>query len=127
MFTILDDKTICLTRGDIANLVVSAIQENGFTHKFSVDDVIRFKVYKRKDCGKVMIQKDVTVSEECEEVTIFLTSEETRIGELINKPEDYWYEIEVNPETAPQTIIGYDEHGAKIFRLFPEGSDLGGN
>ena len=26
-------------------------------------------------------------------------------------------------DTQPQTIIGYDEDGAKVFRLFPEGAD----
>jgi hypothetical protein len=32
--------------------------------------------------------------------------------------------VEVNPEIQPTTIIGYDEDGAKIFKLFPEGGDL---
>lgn len=36
---------------------------------------------------------------------------------------DYWYEVELNPETEAQTIIGYDEDGPKIFRLYPEGDD----
>jgi len=46
-----------------------------------------------------------------------------KIGDVINKPTDYWYEIEINPETKPQTIIGYDENGEKILKLYPEGSD----
>ena len=45
------------------------------------------------------------------------------IGEVINKPTNYWYEIELNPNTQPQTIIGYDEDGEKLFVLYPEGSD----
>lgn len=44
---------------------------------------------------------------------------------MVNKPTDFWYEVELNPDTAPQTIIGYDkETGAKIFRLYPEGGDM---
>ena len=81
------------------------------------------KVYKSKDCGCVELKKDVTVENAGTEVLISLQSEDTKIGEVINKPADYWYEVEVNPETAPQTIIGYDEEGAKVFRLYPEGSD----
>ena len=58
------------------------------------------------------------------QVEIFLHGAETKFGEVINKPVDYWYEVELNPETKPQTIIGYDEDGAKVFKLFPEGRDV---
>jgi hypothetical protein len=60
----------------------------------------------------------------CEEVEIFLGEEDTKIGEVISKPKDYWYEVELNPFDHPQTIIGYDEDGAKVFKLFPEGDDI---
>lgn len=49
--------------------------------------------------------------------------DETKIGEYISKPKEYWYEIELNPETYPQTIIGYDEDGPKVLILYPEGGD----
>ena len=55
------------------------------------------------------------------EALISLNKEDTTIGDIINTPIDYWYEVQLNPETNPQTIIGYDENGAKIFRLYPEG------
>ena len=54
-------------------------------------------------------------------VDLSLDSTETTIGDIINKPVEYWYEIQLNPDTEPQTIIGYDENGAKIFKLYPEG------
>ena len=54
---------------------------------------------------------------------IALEGYETKFGEVINKPKQYWYEVELNPETSPQTIIGYDEEGAKLFTIYPEGSD----
>jgi hypothetical protein len=50
-----------------------------------------------------------------------LSKEDTKIGKKVNKPVDYWYEVELNPDTYPQTIVGYDEDGAKIFKLYPEG------
>ena len=120
MFYISDDLTINITRGDAAVLSVSATISDT-SYEFKPDDVIRLKVFARKDCSDVVLQKDITVTEATSAVEIALTSEETTIGEVISKPTDYWYEVELNPETKPQTIIGYDDNGAKVFKLFPEG------
>ena len=123
MFKINEDISIYLTRGDIANIVVSAKVQDGTDYTFQKGDVVRIKVFKRKDCEEVFMQKDVTVEAEATQVDIYLSKEDTKIGEVINKPTNYWYEIELNPNTTPQTIIGYDEDGEKLFVLYPEGSD----
>lgn len=123
MFVVNEDMSIYLTRGDIAFFTVTA-DNNGVNHKFQPGDVVRIKVTEKKACENVMFQKDFLVTEEAEKVDILLTEEETKIGEVISKPTDYWYEIELNPYTNPQTIVGYDEDGAKILKLFPEGRDL---
>ena len=81
------------------------------------------KVFEKKACNCVVLQKDFAIDVESESVDLLLTEKDTRIGELINKPVDYWYEIELNPIHCPQTIIGYDDDGPKIFRLLPEGQD----
>ena len=120
MFYISDDLTINITRGDSAVLSVSATISDT-SYEFKPDDVIRLKVFAKKDCSEVVLQKDITVTEATSAVEIALTSEDTTIGEVISKPTDYWYEVELNPETKPQTIIGYDDNGAKVFKLFPEG------
>jgi hypothetical protein len=124
MFKINTDKSIYLTRGDIATINVSANNPDGTAHEFQEGDTVRIKVYEKKDCSRVVLQKDTSVPKATNIVSIYLGQAETKIGVLTNKPVDYWYEVELNPITAPQTIIGYDEDGAKIFRLFPEGSDL---
>lgn len=124
MFKINEDKSIHLTRGDVANITVGANDTDGNPYTFNVGDVVRFKVMKRKDCKEVYLQKDVEVRAEAEEVSIFLGMGDTKIGEIINKPTKYWYEVELNPDTKPQTIIGYDEtEGEKLFVLYPEGDD----
>ncbi len=123
MFKINEDKSIYLTRGDVANITVGA-NLDGQPYTFKVGDVVRIKVMKRKDCNVVLLQKDVEVLEETQAVSIFLEKEDTKIGDFINKPTNYWYEVELNPETTPQTIIGYDEDGEKQFVLYPEGSDF---
>lgn len=124
MFVINEDKSIYLTRGDIANIAVSAKTDDEQQYTFKVGDVVRFKVFKRRDCTEVVLTKDVTVEAEATEVTIYLNKNDTKIGDIINKPTNYWYEVELNPDTVPQTIIGYDDDGEKVLRLFPEGSDL---
>lgn len=123
MFQIDEDMTIYITRGDMAYFSVTA-ENNGKLHTFRKGDVVRIKVFKKKDCSNVAFQKDFAVVKDTTRVDILLTEKETKIGDVISKPVDYWYEIELNPYTNPQTIIGYDDDGAKIFKLFPEGKDL---
>lgn len=122
MFRINDDMSIYATRGDIVFFTLT-VEDNGQNHKFQPDDVVRFTVYGRKDAETVLLQKDFPIFEETESVEIFLGGEDTRFGGVISKPTDYWYEIELNPDSYPQTIISYDEDGAKIFRLYPEGNE----
>lgn len=127
MFFIEEDMTIHLTRGDVAYIIFGAEFTEGEEAEdfvFGPGDVVRFKVFERKDCGCVVLQKDTVVTEESTEITISLNKEDTKIGDVISKPKEFWYEVELNPETKPQTIVGYDEDGAKIFRLYPEGDDL---
>lgn len=124
MFQIDDDMTIYITRGDTAYFSVMA-ENDGVKYKFQPGDVVRMKVTVKKDCTNVAFQKDFAVTKESERVDILLTEKETKIGDVISKPVDYWYEIELNPYTNPQTIVGYDDDGAKILKLFPEGRDLG--
>lgn len=125
MFTVNEDRSIYVTRGDIVFFEVSAADTlTGINHKFQAGDVLRIKVFGKKDAETVVLQKDFPVTDVCEKVTIFLGEEDTKIGEVISKPKDYWYEVELNPYDNPQTIIGYDEDGPKVFKLFPEGDDI---
>ena len=123
MFTLNEDKSIYATRGDIVFFSVTA-DDGGVPYKFKAGDVVHFKVYGKKDTENVVLHKKFPVTAETESVDIFLTEDDTKIGEVISKPKDYWYEVELNPEVNPQTIIGYDEDGAKVFKLFPEGDDI---
>lgn len=122
MFQVNEDKSIYLTRGDIALFSISA-EENGAAHKFQAGDVLRLKVYGKKDAENVALQKEFQITTETESAEIYLSSADTKIGEIISKPTDYWYEVELISGEDSQTILGYDEDGAKIFRLYPEGAD----
>jgi hypothetical protein len=67
-----------------------------------------------------MLQKDVEVAEETQAVQFHLDSADTKFGDVIRKPTEFWYTVELNPDTYCQTIVGHDEDGARIFMLYPE-------
>lgn len=118
MFVLNDDLSIYVTRGDVCEIPVQ--------HKFNAGDIVRIKITKKKDCESVVLQRDFDIQDETDSFVIFLSGDDTKLGEVISKPTDYWYEIELNPDTYPETIVGYDDDGAKVFRLFPEGKDVDG-
>lgn len=125
MFRINEDLSIYVTRGDAITIDLNATStDNGEAYTFRVGDSVRMKVFEKKGCDCVVLKKDVNVTAEATTVGLALTGEDTKIGEPISKPTDYWYEIELNPDTSPQTIVGYDENGPKLFRLYPEGGDV---
>ena len=125
MFTIESDKTINVTRGDVLYFGVSAQdKETGEKYIFQPGDVVRIAAYGKKETDNIVLKKDFLVESPTEEVEIFLGEEDTKFEEPINKAKVYWYEVVLNPDVKPQTIIGFDEDGAKIFRLYPEGVDV---
>ena len=66
------------------------------------------KFIKKRGCDCIVLTKDVEVLTETKVVEINLTSEDTKIGDIIYTHTDYWYEIQLNPDINCQTIIGYD-------------------
>ena len=121
MLVIHDDNSIYLTRGDIASIQITALNSSGEEYLFKNGDIVRFSIFEKGRYDNLVLRRDVEVTTETKFVNINLSGNDTKIGELINKPKSYWYEVELNPDTAPQTIIGYDNNGPKILTLFPEG------
>lgn len=123
MIKIDEEKTIHLTRGDTATIVVTAQNDDGSNYEFQKGDILRLKVMSKKKVEEIVLTKDIIIDSNKESVEIELTSDETRIGDYINKPITYWYEVELNPDNNSTTIIGYDENGPKQFKLYPEGKN----
>lgn len=115
-----DTKQVNLTRGNIAPFRIIALNKDKTRYQFKENDKVTLSIYEKKKLENLKLTKSVIVTTPGEYVDLTLTSAETKLDGLINKPVDYWYEVELNDE---QTIIGYDEEGPKIFRLYPEGSD----
>lgn len=123
MFQINEDNSIYVTRGDILFFSVS-VTDDGEPYVFNAGDIARMKVFAKKNCKDVVLEKDFPIPVAAEIIELYLSKEETKIGDVISKPTDYWYEVTLNPDTNPQTIIGYNEDGPAIFKLFPEGADV---
>ena len=123
MFRIDDDMTIHITRGDVGVIEVNADANENELYTFVPGDVVRFKVYPKKHHENVVLIKDVLIESETQTVEFILEGTDTKLGEIINKPVVYWYEVELNPYTSPQTFIGYDTTGPKLLMLYPEGGN----
>ena len=125
MYKINEDLSIYVTRGDTVLFDVKANDSDGTPHTFMPGDLVRIKVYKKKKAEEVVLQKDFHIAAPTQKVQIYLSKEDTKIGEVISKPVTYWYSIAlINADNEEQTIIGYDdEMGAKTFVLLPEGGD----
>ena len=119
---IIDGTTIKINRGNHLPLKLVIPISHTENYTFQVGDEIMFGVYaNKKMSGEALLLKRYIVETETEEFEFTISAEDMKIGDLIDKPTDYWYEIELNGD---QTILGYDEDGAKILRLFPEGSEV---
>lgn len=123
MFIVNEDKSMSITRGDAAAFDVEATHQGG-AYTFKTGDVLRFKVFEQKNCTNVVLCKDTYVNADTTSVKVSLDGEDTKVGEVNSKPVTYWYEVELNPDTKPQTIIGYDDDGPKVFKVFPEGAEV---
>ena len=116
-----DGDRIEITRGDACTITIKCTSDRD-DDIFHVNDKIQFAVYKKKELNKQpVLYKEVTINQDTKIVDIPLSSSDTKIGEMSNKPIDYWYEIQLNKEC---TLVGYDRNGEKVLRLYPEGADL---
>lgn len=123
MFIVNTDGSIYATRGDIGALEVGIKLPDSTDYIFKSGDKVRLNVHERNHPERVVLIKDVEVDTETTSVVISLSKEDMKIGDYISKPIVYWYEVELNPDTTPQTFIGYDVDGPKEFILYPEGAD----
>jgi len=118
MFIIDDSKNMYLNRGDQITIILTANQD------FAIGDVIKFSIVKENDYSSVVFQKSFTIDEQSDTFEMTLTSDETKLENLIKtKTVTYWYEIELNDN---DTLVGYDDDGPKLFVLWPEAPEKEG-
>lgn len=116
---VIDKKhTLIHNRGDKGVIKLKASATS--TGTFKKDDVIKFSIVTKDNYDDVIFQKEFTVQEDCTEFFLIFTNEEMRIGDIISKKVEYYYEIELNNDT---TLIGSYKDGHKKFVLYPEAGD----
>lgn len=117
-------KQIQINRGDSIDMTITAKDTSGEDYTFQVNDVIKFKVSEAKNESNVIIEKTITIETETTEVPIYISANETKLGDYINKPITYWYEVSLEKNNGDVlTIIGYDNKGPKEFILNPEAAN----
>ena len=119
-----DDRTIHLTRGDRCSFKVYCIDpKSQEKYTFPAGCTVSFAVVNKQAYTKgELMRKTVNVTEDTEEVEFTLTEEDTKIGDMIDKKQKFWYNVVVNDDI---TIIGSDEDGEKLFILYPEVGENG--
>lgn len=125
MFKI-QDKTIHITRGDEGTISIKVPTDRTTTpityYEFQPNDVITFTVKRKNGFNSedYVLRKQTILDTATTNPYVILTGEDTLIGEPINKPVTYWYELTLNDN---QSFVCYDEDGAKEFILYPDGFD----
>lgn len=116
----IEDKEIHINRGDKL-LIEFSIDNDNEKYIFQKDDKIKFSIYRKKEMDKPpVLQKEIIPIVGTTFVDIEVSSQEMKLDDIKNKFVEYWYEIELNEN---DTIIGFDEDGAKKLILYPEGAD----
>lgn len=114
-----DEFLVHLTRGDRCILRVymrdNKTQED---YLFPAGCYVTFAIVSKKGYTKGdVLRKKVYVHEDTYEVEISLTERDTKIANMIDKKQKYWYNVVVNDDI---TIIGSDDNGEKTIIIYPE-------
>lgn len=123
------NKNILLTRGDWLPLRLPLKnKDDGSDYILKEGDIVRFTIYKNKDVRDVIYQKDFNPVAGESYIDIDIYSDETKIGDYINKTEEYCYQVELNPNTPYTiTLLGVERIGGrdvpKYFYLIPEAGE----
>ena len=120
MITIDNKKNIGITRGDNASFNLKVKQANNTYYQFKTSDLVYFNVKKNYADSTPIIRKIITFRNTTDTCTINLVSSDTNFGSLIAGERKYVYDISIN-ET--ETVVGYDNDGAKYFIIYPEASN----
>lgn len=115
-----DNTTIHLTRGDRCTFRVYVIDsKTQERYIFPAGCWVSFVVVNKQGytLEKPLLRKKIFIPSDTTEVEFTLTPTETKIGDMIDKKQKYWYNIVINDDI---TILGSDADGEKIIIVYPE-------
>lgn len=120
MITIDNDKNIGITRGDIGSFTLKVKQSDNTYYQFKTSDKVYFTVKKSYSDSDYIIRKIITFPSVTDTCEISLVASDTNFGRLIGGSRKYVYDISIN---EVETVVGYDQDGAKYFIIYPEASN----
>ena len=115
-----DLTTLHVTRGDRVTFRVYVIdRKTQERYTFPAGVWVSFCVIEKLGytLENPLLRKKVYVPDDTTEVEFTLTSDDTKIGEMIDKKQKYWYNVVVNDDI---TVLGSDENGEKVIIIYPE-------
>ena len=107
---------ICLTRGDTANIVFSAVDEQGTTYVPSAGDELRFAVAKKVGADPLFEIPRIMAADADEFWTVTIQPAHTnplKFG-------DYAFDVQLTHGGEVDTIIGATDEISPIFRVWGE-------
>ena len=113
----MDDYHLKINRGNTLRFDYSIL--GGDTpYVFKEDDTIVFSVYESFGLeNEPKLSVEFKPVEGSTEITIEIPKDKMKFAPMLNIEKDYWYEITLNEET----MLGFDDTGAKILTIYPEG------
>jgi hypothetical protein len=112
------NNTFHVTRGDSGSVTIS--YQDGSV--LPAGATLMFRVYEQNGFDSDPI---IDLAQDLEEgltsYELVIDGEETsKFDNPAGEKEAYWYELKIGPDN---TVLGYDETGAKIFYVYPTGKD----
>lgn len=110
------NNTFHVTRGDRGSITFSSSDGS------NLKGILLFRVYRKEELNsQPVLNKEIELDNTAPSYVLNIDSIDTlnEFANPENERDEYWYELKVDE----QTILGYDETGAKIFYLYPTGQD----
>lgn len=110
------NNTFHVTRGDSGSITIA------YKDGSVLPGTICFRVYGKEELNSdPIINKEIEIGSGTTSYDLIIESGDTmQMDNPENEREEYWYELKIGPTN---TVLGYDETGAKIFYLYPTGKD----
>lgn len=111
------NNTFHVTRGDSGSITIA------YKDGSVLPGTICFRVYGKDELNsEPLINKEIEIGSNITSYDLVIESNDTiaNMENPENGREEYWYELKIGPTN---TVLGYDEMGAKIFYLYPSGKD----
>lgn len=110
------NNTFHVTRGDSGSITIA--YKDGANLPSST---LTFGVYRKNELDSdPVIWVEDSLPGDTNSYTLNIYTDPNKLENPTNGKEEYWYELKIGPDN---TVLGYDETGAKIFYLYPSGKE----